>query len=122
MDFAALGVAPGIGRGPAYPIMPRGDLSVVRALGESSPWLVQKVLWVVAPRSSGRMLVRGRRLDGAGLVRFGRGVVPATELRIPAPVAEQPSFTRVRAAGCYGYQIDGASFSRVVVFRAVGPA
>jgi hypothetical protein len=27
-----------------------------------------------------------------------------------------PSYTRVRAPGCYGYQIDGTSFSRVIVF------
>jgi hypothetical protein len=26
--------------------------------------------------------------------------------------------TRVRASGCYSYQIDGTTFSRVVVFRA----
>jgi hypothetical protein len=29
------------------------------------------------------------------------------------------TYTRVRAAGCYAYQIDGTTFSRVVVFRAV---
>jgi hypothetical protein len=26
----------------------------------------------------------------------------------------------VRSAGCYAYQVDGTSFSEVVVFRAVG--
>jgi len=30
------------------------------------------------------VLVRGRRLDGPGLVRFGRGRTPASELRIAA--------------------------------------
>jgi hypothetical protein len=29
-----------------------------------------------------------------------------------------PSFTRLRAAGCYAWQVDGTSFSRVIVFRA----
>jgi len=33
--------------------------------------------------------------------------------------ANYPSYTRLRAAGCYGYQIDGTAFSRVIVFRAV---
>jgi hypothetical protein len=30
-----------------------------------------------------------------------------------------PSAVRVRVAGCYGVQIDGAGFSRVVVFKVV---
>ena len=28
------------------------------------------------------------------------------------------SYTRVRAAGCYGWQIDGTDFTYVIVFRA----
>ncbi len=75
---------------------------------------------VRAPALRRPVLVRGRRLDGAGLVRFGRGVVPARELRLPAGTSEQPSFTRVRSLGCYAYQIDGVGFSRVIVFRATG--
>ena len=70
------------------------------------------------PRYAGRVLVRGRRLDGPGLVRFGRGLVPALELRMPAGRREQPSFTRLRSPGCYAYQVDGRTFSRVVIFRA----
>ena len=27
--------------------------------------------------------------------------------------------TRVRSGGCYAYQVDGTSFSEVVVFRAI---
>jgi len=30
-----------------------------------------------------------------------------------------PSGLRVRAPGCYGVQIDGTNFSRVIVFKAV---
>jgi hypothetical protein len=123
VDFARFGVARGLGHGPAYPIgMPRGVLVVVPASGADagSDWAGQKVLWFVRPRYGGRVLVRGRRLDGPGLVRFGRGSVPATELLIPAGTMERPSFTRVRASGCYAYQIDGTSFSRTIVFRATG--
>jgi hypothetical protein len=29
------------------------------------------------------------------------------------------SFTRVRGAGCFAYQVDGTSFSSVVVFEAL---
>ena len=28
------------------------------------------------------------------------------------------SYTRFRGPGCYGYQIDGTTFSRVIVFSA----
>jgi hypothetical protein len=54
-------------------------------------------------------------------VRFGRGNLPASELRIAPGQTTKPSFTRVRAAGCYGYQIDGVNFSKVIIFRAVAP-
>ena len=123
VDFAGFGIARGIGRGPAYPIgISRGVLFLAPAAGADagSPWAGQKVLWFVHPRYRGAVLVRGRRLDGPGLVRFDRGMLPANELRIPAGTEERPSFTRLREAGCYGYQIDGASFSRIVVFRATG--
>ena len=31
----------------------------------------------------------------------------------------RPSYTRVRGPGCYAYQVDGTSFSRVIVFEAI---
>ena len=37
----------------------------------------------------------------------------------PAGTRYVPSYTRVRGPGCYAYQIDGTTFSRVIVFRAV---
>jgi hypothetical protein len=118
--FDRFGIARGIGPGPAYPIgLARGVLVLVPS-EESEIWAGQKVLWFVHPRYSGPVLVRGRRLDGPGLVRFGRGAVPSGELRVPAGTREQPSFTRLRSLGCYAYQIDGVGFSRVIVFKAAG--
>jgi hypothetical protein len=35
-----------------------------------------------------------------------------------APLGVWPSFTRVRKPGCYAYEVDGTSFSEVIVFRA----
>lgn len=120
VDFESFGIARGLGPGPAYPIgMDHGVLPVRRAT-DGGRWAGQKVLWFVHPRYYGPVLVRGRRLDGPGLVRFGRGAVPAPELRLPVGTSEQPSFTRLRATGCYAYQIDGNHFSRVIVFRATG--
>jgi hypothetical protein len=127
------GVGLGIGRGPAYPIgLPSGDLQLAPAKNFGSRlWAGQKVLWFVLPAYRGPVLIRGARIDGRGLVRFQRGSVPPKRLRIPVgetqgapgnPVPKGtrylPSYTRVRGPGCYAYQIDGTTFSRVVVFHA----
>jgi hypothetical protein len=88
-------------------------------------------LWFVSPRYKWPVLIRGGRVDGSGFVRFDRGKHPGAELRIPAGTSEsgnpgvadrgqryRPSYTRLRAPGCYAYQVDGPSFSYPVVFRA----
>jgi hypothetical protein len=78
------------------------------------------------------VLIRGARIDGRGLVRFQRGNIPPKQLRIPVGETQGfpgglvppkgtrylPSYTRVHGPGCYAYQIDGTTFSRVVVFHA----
>jgi hypothetical protein len=125
------GVGPGLGKGPAYPIgLVGGELQLAPAANfDSANWAGQKVLWFVLPSYRGPVLIRGARVDGPGRVRFERGDVPPLSLRITrsmtepgAPVSKDarnmPSYTRVRGPGCYAYQIDGTSFSRVVVFRA----
>jgi hypothetical protein len=95
---------------------------------ESREWGGQKVLWVVDPRYDGPVLIRGRQLDGPNEVRFDEGAVPPTRILLPAEDApddrwrERPSYTRLRAPGCYGYQIDGPNFSFLVVFEAKAPA
>jgi hypothetical protein len=126
VDFAAFGVSPGYGPGPAYPIgFDAGTTLRLRwTEGDATawPWGVQKVLWFVRPRYTGPLLIRGRQLDGTHLVRFDEGVKPPAEIRIDrngSPDGRgRPSFTRLLTPGCYAYQIDGTSFSRLVVFRA----
>ena len=82
----------------------------------------------MAPSYRGRVLIRGRRIDGHESLGFDGGKLPAPELRIepfdsvswrgqPTGSRGVPSDVRVLASGCYGVQIDGTSFSRVVVFR-----
>jgi hypothetical protein len=94
------------------------------------PWAGGKVFWYVRPNYRGRVLIRGRRLDGAQRLGFNGQRLPARELRIkpyetvswegqPTGSRGIPSDVRVRVAGCYGVQIDGATFSRVVVFSVV---
>ena len=125
--------APALGRGPAYPLYPwrAGTLSFFYPVRPSqewypSDWSGEKVLWIVAPRYRGPLLIRGRQLDGPNLVRFDDGALPPVELRLQAGGATSArgfrnlgGYVRLRAPGCYAWQVDGTTFSRVIVFRAV---
>jgi hypothetical protein len=93
------------------------------------PWGSQKVLWFVIPDYKGPVLIRGRRLSGRQWMRFDRGSLPSAEIRLApgetvtwsgqAPDSRgRPSY--VRAPGCYAAQIDGTTFSNVVVFSVSG--
>lgn len=120
------GVGGGLGPGPVYPILGRSGL-VAYFRSDLGSWAGQKVLWFVLPDYKGPVLIRGRRLGGTELMRFDNGVTPAKEIRIsPGETVAwtgqvggsrgRPSAVRVLVPGCYGVQIDGASFSTVVVF------
>jgi hypothetical protein len=135
VDLGIEGVRALPGRGPAYPnFVHQGQTLefVYPPLPQQtdfsgSGWSGNKVLWWVSGRYHGPVLIRGRQLDGPHLLRFEVGRPPPTEMRIGpgrgfAPsngARDHPSYTRVEAAGCYGYQIDGVGFSRVIVFQAV---
>ena len=85
-----------------------------------SPWTGQKVLWIVEPRYRGPILIRGHQIGGKWWVGFdGLPSRPWSEMRVrgTGDWLGYPSYTRVRGSGCYAYQIDGLSFSRVIVFR-----
>ncbi len=122
------------GRGPVYPGFGRVDKALIHfqypppptSAWPNSAWSGQKVMWVSSPRYHGPTLIRGRQLDGPNRLRFDDGEVPSVEKRIGiwGPNAgsrwgAKASQTRLRAPGCYGYQIDGLTFSRVIVFQAV---
>jgi hypothetical protein len=132
-DLSRLGfVGTAWGRGPAYPGGLGNDRPALRFLYPAPPtsefygseWSGNKVLWIIDPRRRGRVLIRGRQLDGPNELRFERGKLPPKEMRIgrwgssPSGAGHRPSYTRVRAAGCYAYQVDGKAFSRVIVFEA----
>jgi hypothetical protein len=122
VSFARYGVGRGIGRGPAYPIgWADGTIRIAwqRKDVDATLWGVQKVLWFVHPRYRGPVLVRGVGLDNPYRMRFERGRIPPAELRLPAGTRDRPSYVRIRRPGCYAFQIDGLSFSRSIVFRAV---
>jgi hypothetical protein len=119
----------GIGRGPVYPGL-GGSRGVLRATLDAQyggPWAGAKVFWYVKRTYRGRVLIRGRRLGDPQPLRFNGDKLPAArELRIepwdtvawegqPSGSRGIASTLRMRSPGCYGVQIDGATFSRVVV-------
>jgi hypothetical protein len=83
-------------------------------------WIYVKVLWIVSAGYRG-----SHQLDGNNWLGFETGAHPLEELQIPPIRAGSPrewrafpSYTRVRAgAGCYAYEIDGTTFSKVLVFQ-----
>jgi hypothetical protein len=112
---------PGLGAGPAYPAG-FDEQSTLHYAGSifPRPWTGNKVLWYVDAAYRGPVLIRGHQLDGKWWIGFEGGRHPTSELRLRGGTTwrDFPSYTRVRAAGCYAYQIDGLTFSRVIVFRA----
>jgi hypothetical protein len=125
-ETGRVGAWEGLGRGPAYPI---GTSSVINVLfpppeGWGPEWSGTKRVWFLDTRYAARALVRGRQLDGPNELRFVYGYPGFTAEKILNPVRElrvegdSPSLTRVRAPGCYAYQVDGRTFSYLVIFEA----
>ena len=89
-----------------------------------SEWSGARVLWLVDPAYRGPILIRGGRLDGSGPLRFDTGAEPLPELRLD-PLSSgsldwrsRETYTRLRAPGCYMYQVDGLSFTETIIFEA----
>ncbi len=95
-----------------------------------SRWLAARVTWRAAVGYRGPLLIRGRRLGGAGVVGFGEGHRPYDELQLMNSGRGEAtasgggrawlSLIRVQRPGCYAYQVDGTDFSRVIVVRVRG--
>jgi hypothetical protein len=141
-DLARIGTqgairGPAWGSGPAYPwgLGNEGGRPVLRfeypprpKLWAESGWGGTKVLWVIAASYHGPVLVRGRQLDGPNELRFENGrpgftdekrLNPDWSLRLTGPeTGANPATTRLRAPGCYAYQVDGRRFSYLIVFEA----
>ena len=129
--FRAYG--PALGDGPVYPVGLGADGVLHYGSGPGQVeggWSYVKVLWISRPDYREPALIRGGQIDGPNELRFGEGPDPAVELQFPTETGvvsggtaagwrDLPSHTRVRAPGCYAYQIDGLSFSLVIVFQAV---
>jgi hypothetical protein len=119
------------GTGPVYALAvdgePAGRLHVVETYRDPKGWVGQKAPWLIAPAYRGPVLIRGARIDGSGEVRFALGTGQHLRtLRLPAHKGQQrngwrviPALTLVRTPGCYAYQVDGTTFSRVIVVGVV---
>jgi hypothetical protein len=120
-----------LGPGPAYPLLPSRFEQYDRFPG----WLAAKTLWTWPPRllkQSALVLVRGKRLDKPGAMRFQLGPnwdhPPRSELRINTiePVGSFSDTTwgatvtmlLARTPGCYGLQLDTRQGTSTIVVAA----
>jgi len=126
-----------IGRGPIYALSlgAFGRTAVLpfvlpsRAHFGGSAWGGQVLKWIGTPSYHGPVLIRGRKLTGPDGLGFGGGKVPLAEMDVPpgraGGVGLNPGgwrlwsgYARLRSPGCYGLQVDGTTFSEVIIFRA----
>jgi hypothetical protein len=115
------------GRGPAY-LIGEARLSIAQSARDSLGWQGQKTPWAIRRSYDGPILVRGARIGRRGQVRFAYGYGDHLRELLWNAGADQglppdPGFrflastTLFRAPGCYGFQIDGSSFSEIIVVR-----
>ena len=91
------------------------------------PWLGLKTLWVSLPAYQGPFGIRATRLGRPGPIALGEGptvgplvVPPGRTLNSFSPgYRTVPGGLWVKSPGCYAWQVDGLSFSEIIVVRAV---
>jgi hypothetical protein len=125
------GVPDGVGAGPAYP------MPFTFSKDDRHPaWLASKTVWAWKPAlktRSTRVLVRGRRIDRPGVVKFQLGpqwdsTPLEPDLHIDttrtvgsfgnSPWGTTVTLEFVRAPGCYALQLDTAGGTRTIVLEA----
>ena len=117
-----------LGHAPVFPDARyfRGDRAQlwVRAETTHPGWYSAKVPWASRTGYLGWVLIRTGRLDGPGRARVGLRLADGTAISEALAVNVQadwqfwPGSTEVTAPGCYAYQVDGSSFTEIIVFRA----
>jgi hypothetical protein len=94
---------------------------------EHAGWYYHKSLWAISPDYDGPVTVTGHQVNGTNILRFN----PAedfpgqkrTSLRFPAEPASSgwrygPSYTLIRAPGCYVFEIAGEGLRQRIAFQA----
>lgn len=121
-----------LGRGPVQPLIAasggeqtRGIVPFQRWSGGGHWWSV-KTLWFSHPRYRGPVFIRGRRVGGSDQIVFGERPTLVDPQLPPTRTVngrdgwrEWPGATFIRHFGCYAWQVDGTSFSSLIVFKAV---
>jgi hypothetical protein len=113
---------PALGRGPVF-LVGFGDEAIVdlSRSKEVGGWRYFKVIAIrIDGRTGDRALARGRSLDGANPLRFGRAIPPSIEglyLFKRGDSANGPGSVRARAPGCYAIQLDTPRSQDIVVFE-----
>ncbi len=116
-------------RGPVWVVIANaGDLRrgrVRMGMRDASGWHGLKAHFLSTPGYQGPILVRAARLDRPAAVELGQPRTRVPWTIVPAgPTASDSagwrdlvSATWVKGAGCYGWQIDGLTFSETVIVR-----
>lgn len=127
VDFQSYGVGHGVGTGPVYPAPFSPDATQQLNNYTVPPgWQGGKHAFLTVPSYRGPALVRGAQLDGPEVVTFASNEIrgapsladPKPELRLPAGTRSVVhSFFFLTPPSCYAYQIDGTTFSEIVVFK-----
>lgn len=110
-----------------------GTIDISLSQVDDKGWRGQKTPWLVPATYRGPVLIRGTRIDRSGELRFAKGYGDHLgELRfrtgesngargriqgLPGRYRLLASAALFRTAGCYAFQIDGTSFSSVIVMR-----
>ncbi len=129
---------PALGDGPVYALGFGTDSSLPAVDAAhfgtgASKWGGMKVVWVMAPGNNGAVIARGRQIDGSHALRFNGGLdqqnyqgdwtvatlLPELRLVWLDQAGAWDSYVRLQAPGCYAMQVDGLSFSEILVFQAV---
>lgn len=90
-------------------------------------WLALKTHFFSVPAYRGPFLIRAKSLDQSGPIALGATPRQAARLFVPSgPSAnglagwrEFPKSTFVKAPGCYAWQVDGLTFSEIIVVRVL---
>ncbi|MFC4061759.1 hypothetical protein ACFOWE_25945 [Planomonospora corallina] len=115
-----------LGDGPVYPVADYfGDGTVLELRARDrrpDGSYVKKVRWIGAGYR-GPVLLRVGRIDGNGtaIIAFsyvGEERDGAYHAELSSAVSDLPGTATVSGPGCYAVQVDGTTFTTVVVFRA----
>ncbi len=107
---------------------PAGVISIEHSAADALGWRGQKTPWFVSRAYTGPMLVRAAQIDGSTPVQFAKVYGQhLRELRFKAGEKNGvqgswrflASVTLFRETGCYSFQIDGTTFTRLVTMRVV---